>query len=263
MPISKKTTSASLLPLILTSVLLLVPLTVAATEVETEPSAAAEAQSGDSPASPEVDSAHKCGGRDGKCPRASSDGEESPCRGEGKAGAEGRGDEGQGYRGTASSGAERGGHPCGGKGEAGAEGHGCQGNTRPEMVSSHFLLDHHDQLERRIEELPNGVRTITTTDNPELLEVLRKHVREMSQLLDEGDPVRKWDPLFEEIFEHGESIHLAIEDIDKGVLVTETSEDEEVVKLIQAHARKVDQFMARGYDACGEATPLPADYSGR
>ena len=52
-----------------------------------------------------------------------------------------------------------------------------------------------------------------------------------------------------------------ITDIDGGVEVTETSEDEQVTKLIRAHAIKVEEFVARGLAAYQEETPLPAGYS--
>jgi uncharacterized protein YdcH (DUF465 family) len=131
------------------------------------------------------------------------------------------------------------------------------------MQNAHFLVTNHDRLERKVEEIPNGVRTVTTTDDPELLEPLREHVREMSAMLENGGHLRKWDPLFAEIFENGESIQIEIEEIENGVLVTEVTDDEEVVKLIRAHARKVDQFVAQGHEACREETPLPDDYAGR
>jgi len=129
------------------------------------------------------------------------------------------------------------------------------------MQTAHFLIANHDRIERSIEDIPAGVRTVTTTKDAELLEPLRQHVREMSALLEGGGQVRKWDPLFAEIFEHGESIRIEIEELDNGVRVTETSEDQEVVKLIRAHARKVDQFIAAGQQAYHEETPLPTDYT--
>ena len=131
------------------------------------------------------------------------------------------------------------------------------------MQNAHFLVTNHDRLERKVKDIPNGVQTLTTTDDPELLEPLREHVREMSAMLEDGGHLRKWDPLFAEIFENGESIRIDIEEIENGVLVTEVSDDEEVVKLIRAHARRVDQFATQGHEACRKETPLPDDYAGR
>lgn len=162
------------------------------------------------------------------------------CRQQGREGEEGRqGEEGRG-------------------GEHGAMG---SGSRQPAMQNAHFLIDNHEHLKRTVEEIPKGVRTRTLADDPELTARLREHVRQMAELLDEGGSVRKWDPLFREIFDHRDAIEIEIRDIENGVEVVETSEDEQVVALIQAHAHKVEEFVARGRAACHEETPLPAGYS--
>ncbi len=129
------------------------------------------------------------------------------------------------------------------------------------MQLAHFLIDNHDRVEREVEMIPAGVRTRTTTEDPELTESLRQHVREMANLIQEGGRIRNWDPLFQEIFDHRDAIHMEINDVEGGVEVIETSDDSQVTLLIQAHARKVDEFVARGRAAYREATPLPEGYS--
>ena len=47
------------------------------------------------------------------------------------------------------------------------------------------------------------------------------------------------------------------EDTDKGVRVTETSEDPYVVKLIQAHAKVVSGFVERGFVEAKKNPPIP------
>ena len=54
---------------------------------------------------------------------------------------------------------------------------------------------------------------------------------------------------------------MEIQDIEGGVEVVETSENPEVVKLIRAHAAKVDEFVARGIEAYREETAIPEDYT--
>lgn len=129
------------------------------------------------------------------------------------------------------------------------------------MQATWTLIDAHDAIERKIEEVPGGIRTVTTSTNPDLVPVIRQHVREMKELIESGGRIRGWDPLFAEIFNHTEAIAMVVEDIDGGVVVVETSEDEEVAKLIRAHAEKVLEFVQRGADAYRESTPLPDDYS--
>jgi hypothetical protein len=122
------------------------------------------------------------------------------------------------------------------------------------------LLENHDRIERTVEQIPGGVRTTTTTSDPDLVPELRRHVTQMKALVETGDHIRMWDPLFAEIFRHADKIEMTIEKVDGGVAVTETSADEDVVALIRAHALKVDQFIARGRDAYEEETPLPEGY---
>ena len=233
MPAHAKNSPSYLFPLILALILVLVPLALSSAQAGSDQSVSLEAEGGASNTDAGAEAHEKGKGCGGWCNHGSASG--------------GRGGKG---------------HGCGG-GQRGTKGAGQKGHGRPEMQNAHFLVTNHDRLERAVEEIPNGVQTVTTTDDPELVEPLRKHVQEMSAVLAEGGHVRKWDPLFAEISEHGEAIQIEIEEIDDGVRVTETSEDEEVVKLIRAHARKIDQFLARGPEACREETPLPSDYAGR
>ncbi len=97
--------------------------------------------------------------------------------------------------------------------------------------------------------------------DPEIVDAVRIHVRQMVDLIHGGGRIRNWDPLFREIFDRREAIEMQITDIEGGVEVTETSEDDQVAKLIRAHAVKVEEFVDRGLAAYKEETPLPEDYS--
>lgn len=136
----------------------------------------------------------------------------------------------------------------------GAAGH------RSEMQNAHDLIAAHDDISRKVEKLPNGIRTETTTEDSALVPVLQKHVAEMAALIESGGRIRNWDPLFATIFDHREAIRMEIENTPRGVVVVETSDDPRVVALIQAHAAKVDDFVARGDAAYRESTPVPAGY---
>jgi len=157
------------------------------------------------------------------------------------------------------------GHGCQGRGQGGQQGQGrggrMGGSGRPEAQVIHFLIENHESLERTVEEIPGGVRTRTISQDPEIIDALGTHVRQMVDLIHGGGRIRNWDPLFVEIFNQREAIEMEIIDIDGGVEVTETSSDDQVVKLIRAHAVKVEEFVARGLEAYKEETPLPADYS--
>ena len=138
---------------------------------------------------------------------------------------------------------------------------GCPGAGRPEAQLIHFLIDNHERLKRTVETIPDGVRTRTLSADPEIIDAVRTHVRQMADLIHTGGSIRTWDPLFREVFDHREAIEIEITDIEGGVEVIETAEDDYVAELIRAHAAKVEDFVARGLAAYREETPLPEGYS--
>ena len=126
---------------------------------------------------------------------------------------------------------------------------GAMGMSAAEHQHVFALLSGHASITRKVEEIPRGVRTTSTTSKPELVETLRAHVRQMSRHLEQGQPVRMWDPVFRDVFAHHDEIALVAKDIEGGIEVTETSENPEVVPLIRAHAKKIDAFVAEGHGA--------------
>jgi intracellular sulfur oxidation DsrE/DsrF family protein len=110
-----------------------------------------------------------------------------------------------------------------------------------------FLLTNHDKIRRTVKELANGVETLTESDTPEVAAKIKEHVEWMEYRIKEANPIRMRDPLFAEIFKHTEKIKMQHAFTDKGVRVTETSDDAHVAKLIQAHAKVVSGFVERGF----------------
>lgn len=135
----------------------------------------------------------------------------------------------------------------------------AQPNT-PVMQDAHALAFGASAIQRQVAEVPGGVKTITTTTDPGLLPVLRRHPRDMNQRYAEGGLVRRWDPLFSELAKVHGQIKYEVRDVENGVEVIATSEDANVARLIRAHAAKVTAMQQRGVEAMRETTPLPADY---
>ena len=125
------------------------------------------------------------------------------------------------------------------------------------MGDAHALVLYNHLITRTIEEIPGGVRTITTTNDPELLNVLQRHPEEMGSYYKKGGMVRGWDPVFRALSQHANQVEMKVKKIENGVEVTSTSKDEYVVKLIRAHAYKVSEFGERGRAAMHEPTPVP------
>jgi len=140
-----------------------------------------------------------------------------------------------------------------GKGGHGGEAAGVPGKTKPElMADAHTLLNEHASITRTVEQLPNGVRTVTTTTDPELVAVLQRHPREMAAHLKAGGRVRNGDPVFRGLADHAKEVEISYKDIENGVIATVTSKNEEVVELIRQHAAKVTAMSERGRAAMHE-----------
>ena len=122
------------------------------------------------------------------------------------------------------------------------------------------LFENHRQIQRHVELLPDGVLTTTTSDDPQVTRDLRLHVQQMKQRLEAGQPMRRGDPLFRELFKHHHAIQMHIQDVPGGVQVRQTSADPQVVMLIHSHADVVSQFIEQGPPRQHQITPLPDGY---
>ena len=111
----------------------------------------------------------------------------------------------------------------------------------------HFLLQNHKQIKRDVTLLKNGVETLTTSENEQIVSRLQEHVNAMYERVENGKPIRRRDPLFDAIFRHTDKIEMKLELVPNGVRVVETSEDPFVVRLIQAHAAVVSRFVEHGF----------------
>ena len=135
------------------------------------------------------------------------------------------------------------------------------GGMIEDMGVIHALLTNHEQIERRVDDTATGIRAWTTSSDAEIAELIRTHVGQMKERVEEGEAIRHMDPLFREIFEHHEEIELEVERIEGGVLVVETSVNRQVELLIRQHAhRAVSEFVAEGMARAMQPTPLPRAY---
>lgn len=123
------------------------------------------------------------------------------------------------------------------------------------------LLAGHEQIRRTVRNVPGGIRSRTTSRDPELADLIRRHVGQMKKRMEEGRAIRRMDPVFREVFEHHTAIHMETERLPRGVLVIETTPEPQVELLIRQHAhRAVSEFVAQGMARAMRPTPLPDGY---
>ncbi len=119
------------------------------------------------------------------------------------------------------------------------------------------LIEHRDDIRRTVKNLPNGVETLTESDVKDVASMIQTHVEAMYDRMEHANPIRMRDPIFREVFANAKKIKLEIEHTDHGVRVTETSEDDYAVKLIQEHAKVVSLWVKNGYSELPKNHPAP------
>lgn len=145
--------------------------------------------------------------------------------------------------------------------DGGMMGGGMMGASMGEMRIIRGMLTSTERIERTVENVPNGVLTVTTSDDPAVAQLIRTHVRQMRASYDRDEPIRTMDPVFRELFANRDRIALEIEDIPGGVRVLHTSEDPQVAALIRQHAHHfVSEAAREGMPRVMRPTPLPEGY---
>lgn len=152
-----------------------------------------------------------------------------------------------------------GGHgPMGGQGHSmGAGGHGPMGGpvsmlTRQDEGSAsdmnvvHDLLASNTKIRRAVTNLPDGIRTLTESDDPEVAQSIQAHVVSMSQRLKDGREFNIFSDTLPVLFGNRDKIVSRVEMTPKGAAVTRTSADAKVVAALQGHAGEVTGLVEEG-----------------
>jgi len=145
-----------------------------------------------------------------------------------------------------------------------AVGVSAQGGTQPqaqnppgmaEMSVIHELFMSHARITRTVTNLPDGVRTVTASDDPRVAQLLKGHVARMDVLVDTGrDPNLPMEsPALRTLFRKFETIKTSSEVTATGVVVTQTSSDPETVQALRQHASEVTNFVDQGMAAMHDA----------
>ncbi len=123
-----------------------------------------------------------------------------------------------------------------------------------EMQELHEMFVDHTKIKRSVTNLPNGIRTLTESDDPEMTRILVSHVAGMIRRVDEGRNPRlpMQSPQLEIIFRNKDKIKTSFEPTPKGIAVTQTSDDAETITALQKHAIDVTDAVQRGMVAAHE-----------
>jgi hypothetical protein len=127
--------------------------------------------------------------------------------------------------------------------------------TAAEHSDIRNLFFNHESIKRTVSNLPDGIRTVTESDDPQIAATIKKHVAAMGKRLEEGRdpglPIESY--ALHSIFRDKDKIKTAYEVTEKGIVVVQTSTDARAVKALQDHAAEVTDLAQRGMVAAHEA----------
>jgi hypothetical protein len=115
-----------------------------------------------------------------------------------------------------------------------------------DMALVRDLLMNHSRIQRTVTNLPDGIRTVTESDDPQVAQTIKSHVASMSQRLKDGREFNIFSPTLPVLFENRDKIKSVIEVTEKGSVVTRTSTDPRVVAALQGHAAEVNELVQEG-----------------
>jgi hypothetical protein len=124
------------------------------------------------------------------------------------------------------------------------------GDMMGPMHTGMQLFHRHGDIRRRVTRLPNGIRAVTESDNPDVAALIQEHVADMYDRIDRGRPfpypMSRTVPV---MFRNTGRYRRQLELTPKGIVVTETAERADMVKVIQAHAEEINGFVEDGMPA--------------
>lgn len=143
--------------------------------------------------------------------------------------------------------------PMMGQGMGGGMGSGPVGmlttqdaNSATDMGLVMNLVHNNTKIRRSVTRLPDGIKTVTESDDPRIAQDIKAHVASMSGRLKDGKEFNIFSTTLPVIFDNAKNIKSVVEMTDKGAIVTRTSADAKVVVALQAHAAEVTELVQEG-----------------
>jgi len=123
--------------------------------------------------------------------------------------------------------------------------------TAAESAEIGVLFRNFKTLTREVENLPNGIRTLTASSDPKVMNALVSHVVGMIDRVEQlNDPkIFIQSPTLDIFFLLGDEIDSTVEVTDEGIIVVQVSDNPQVVAALQTHAAEVSAMSDRGMAA--------------
>lgn len=120
--------------------------------------------------------------------------------------------------------------------------------TMTQMSMVHELVVNHDRITRTVTNLPDGIRTVTESDDPAMAQRLKGHVAAMTGRVvaadDPGLPIES--SALRTIYRNGDKIRTVVDTTARGLVVVQTSNDPVTVAALQQHASEVTDLVRDG-----------------
>lgn len=115
----------------------------------------------------------------------------------------------------------------------------------------HQLFANHTQIRRTVEEIPGGIHAVTESDDAEVAALIQTHVSRMYDRVtaQRGIPMMGMSSTLPTMVQAASQYQRHLQMTPKGIEVTETSNDPEIIAVIREHAQEVTQFAEQGMPA--------------
>jgi predicted methyltransferase len=108
------------------------------------------------------------------------------------------------------------------------------------------LVHNNTKIKRTVTHLPDGIKTVTESDDPRVAQAIKAHVASMSGRLKDGREFNIFSTTLPVIFDNADKIKSAVEMTDKGAVVIQTTANAKVAAALQAHASEVTELVQEG-----------------
>jgi len=112
------------------------------------------------------------------------------------------------------------------------------------------MFRHHAEMKRTASDIPGGIRAVTESEDPRVASLIQEHVSAMYAHLDREQPFPyPMSRSVPKMFANSSRYHRRLTILPKGIAVTETSNDPEMIQVIRLHAREINGFVNDGMPA--------------